>query len=78
MPPRARRRRTWRATGPFPREGAGQKQQALICFSKARATSALVFALAADDTQLYEAIYESISALDEPAELVRMVEHALG
>jgi hypothetical protein len=59
-------------------EAGGQKQQALICFSKARATSALVFALAADDTQLHEAIYESISALDEPAELVRRVEHALG
>jgi YD repeat-containing protein len=59
-------------------EDGGQKQQALVCFSKARATSALVFALAADDTQLHEAIYESISALDEPAELVRLVEHALG
>lgn len=59
-------------------EDGGQKQQALVCFSKARAMSALVFALAADDTQLHEAIYESISALDEPAELVRLVKHALG
>jgi hypothetical protein len=59
-------------------EDGGQKQQALLCFSKARATSALAFALAADDAQLHEAIYESISALDEPAELVRLVEHALG
>lgn len=59
-------------------EEGGQKRQALVCFSKARAASALVFALAADDTQLHEAIYESISALDEPAELVRLVEHALG
>lgn len=59
-------------------EDGGQKQQALMCFSKARATSALVFALADDDAQVHEAIYESIAALDEPAELVRMVEHALG
>lgn len=59
-------------------EDGGQKQQALLCFSKARATSALAFALTAEDTQLHEAIYESLSALDEPAELVRLVEHALG
>ena len=55
----------------------GQKQLALACFSKARATSALGFALVAVDTQLPEAIYESIPALGEPAELVRSVEHAL-
>jgi hypothetical protein len=38
----------------------------------------LAFALANDDKQLHEAIYESLSALDEPDELVRLVEHALG
>ena len=59
-------------------ESGGSKQQALVCFSKARATSALMFALAADDAQLHEAIYESISALDEPTKLVRLVERALG
>ncbi len=59
-------------------ENGDQKQQALVCFSKARATSALVYALSDDDNQLHEAIYESISALAAPAELVRMVEGALG
>lgn len=59
-------------------EDGGQTQQALVCFSKARATSALAFALADDDTQLHEAIYESIAALDEPSEPVRLVEHSLG
>lgn len=58
--------------------GAAQKQQALHYFSKARATSALAFALTADDTQLHEAIYESIVALDEPGELVRLIERTLG
>lgn len=59
-------------------EDGGQKHKALLCFSKARATSGLAFALAADDMDLQEAIYESFSALDEPADLVRLVEHALG
>jgi hypothetical protein len=59
-------------------EDDGQKQQALLRFSKARATSALAFALAADDTQLHEAIYESISALNEPAEMMLMIEEVLG
>lgn len=57
---------------------AVQKQQALRSFSKARATSALAFALASDDTHHHEAIYESISAVDEPGELMRLVERALG
>lgn len=56
---------------------AAQKQEALLYFSKARATSALAFVLA-DDDQLHEAIYESISALDESGELVRRVDRALG
>jgi ethanolamine utilization protein EutA (predicted chaperonin) len=59
-------------------EDDDQKQQALLRFSKARATSALAFALAADDTQLHEAIYESISALGEPAEMVHKIEEVLG
>ena len=57
---------------------AAQKQEALRLFSKARATSALAFALSADEAHLHEAIYEAISAMDEPAELVRLVEGALG
>lgn len=58
--------------------GAVQKQQALHYFSKARASSALAFALATNDTQIHEAIYESISALDEPGELIRLLEQVLG
>jgi hypothetical protein len=57
--------------------GAAQKQEALHHFSKARATSALAFALATE-AQLHEAIYEALSALDEPGELERLIERALG
>ena len=55
-------------------EGGSQKREALLYFSRVRTA----FALAADDTPLHEAIYESISAPDDPAELMRRVEHALG
>ncbi len=55
--------------------GASQRLRALHCFSKARAASALAFAL--DDSKLHEAIYESISALEDPAALVRLVERTL-
>jgi hypothetical protein len=59
-------------------EDGSQKQEALLYFSRARAAAALAFSLAADDAQLHETIYESISALDDPAELMRRLEHALG
>jgi len=54
-------------------EEEGKKAEALSCFSKARATSALVFALSEDATQLHEAIYEAIASLDDPAEFVQSV-----
>jgi len=46
-------------------------------FSKARATSALVFALSDEPAHLHEAIYEAIAAVDDPAELVQAVEDML-
>lgn len=49
------------------------KAEALRCFSKARAASAVVFALSDDATQLHDAIYEAITSLNEPAELVQSV-----
>lgn len=58
-------------------EDVNQQQQALECFSRARASSALAFCVAADDGELHEAIYESIAAVDDPAELMRLVERAL-
>lgn len=59
-------------------EGDGTRQQeALMLFSKARAASALVFALSGDDAQLHEAIYEAITAIDDPGDIVRLVEEAL-
>lgn len=54
-----------------------EKREALRVFSKARATSALAFALSADDARLHEAIYEAIVAIDEPGELTRLVDNAL-
>ena len=59
-------------------EAGGQDPYSLAYFSRARATSALVLALAIDDVQLHEAIYEAISTLDDPAELVSAVERAFG
>lgn len=59
-------------------ESGDQAQEALLAFSKARAMCALAFALAADDAQLHEAIYESLSALEEPGELLRLLEQTLG
>src|SRR5215470_11304394 len=51
--------------------------EALRMFSKARAMSALAFALTDDDTKLHESIYEAISAMDDPTELVRLLDAAL-
>jgi hypothetical protein len=54
-----------------------QKQEALRLFSKARATSALVFALSGDEAQLHEAIYEAIAAMDDPGDLMRLIDGTL-
>ncbi|WP_437967623.1 hypothetical protein WMF04_50180 [Sorangium sp. So ce260] len=51
--------------------------ESLRVFSKARATSALVFALSNDSAQLHEAIYEAIAAMSDPDELVRAAEREL-
>jgi hypothetical protein len=53
------------------------KLEALRLFSKARAASALAFGLSDDDTQLHESIYEAITAMDDPGELMRLVESVL-
>jgi hypothetical protein len=53
------------------------KSDAVRLFSKARAASALAFALADEPGQLHEAIYEALAALDDPSELVRAVESEL-
>ena len=58
-------------------EAGGDERQVSPCFYSARAASALAFALTGDDAQVHEAIYESIAALPEPAELVRLIEEAL-
>ncbi len=58
-------------------EAGGDERQVPPCFFSARAASALAFALAEDDAKLHEAIYESIAALPEPAELVHLIEEAL-
>lgn len=59
-------------------ESGGPHGEALGWFRKARATSALAHALVADDRELHEAIYEALNALDESAELLRVVEGILG
>ena len=51
--------------------------EALLLFRKARAASALAFALSPVSTQLCEAVYEAISAADNRTEAIRLVETAL-
>jgi len=58
--------------------GASQGRPARQHFARARAASALAVAVQDDDAQLHEAIYEAISALDEPDALIRLVERVLG
>lgn len=53
------------------------KREALYLFSKARAVTALVFAVTQDPEQLHEAVYEAISAINNPDEVVRVVEKVL-
>ena len=55
-----------------------KKPEVQRLFAKARATSALAFALTEDASQLHETIYEAISGLvDDPTDLVRIVEATL-
>ncbi|MCB9764039.1 MAG: hypothetical protein H6739_29985 [Alphaproteobacteria bacterium] len=54
------------------------RQAALQTFSKARAASALTFALSSDDSQLHEAIYEAVIAMDDPSTVIQSLETALG
>jgi hypothetical protein len=55
-----------------------KKQEALHNFLKARAASALAFALTDDDAQLHDAIYEALSAAFEaPGGVMHVVETAL-
>lgn len=55
-----------------------RKPDVLRLFAKARAISALAFALSDDPSQFHEAIYEAMSALiDNPSDVVRAVEAAL-
>jgi len=46
---------------------------ALGFFSKARAISAVAFALSDNLSELHEALYEAISALDDPTEVISML-----
>ena len=57
--------------------GEAKKPEALRLFSKARAASALGFALSDDPDQLHEAIYEAITAVDDAAEVIRPVAETL-
>lgn len=54
-----------------------QEQKALQYFSKARAISALAFALSTDASLCHEAIYEAIAAVDDPDVLIRRLIEAL-
>ena len=56
---------------------AAKKPEALRLFSKARAASALAFALCEDAGQLHEALYEAVSAVDAAEHVVQRVAEAL-
>jgi hypothetical protein len=58
-------------------EGASMPPEALDMFRKARAASALAFALTPNSEQLHEAVYEAIAASINQSEAVRTVETAL-
>ncbi|WNG18461.1 hypothetical protein [Cystobacter fuscus] len=53
------------------------RPEVLRLFSKARAASALGFALSEDPGQLHEALYEAIVAVEDATEVIRPVEGAL-
>ena len=54
-----------------------KRPEVLRLFSKARAASALGFALCADPGQLHEALYEALAAVDDATEVIRPVVEAL-
>ncbi|MFO0759770.1 MAG: hypothetical protein U0359_25000 [Byssovorax sp.] len=54
-----------------------ERTEVLRLFSKARATSALAYALSEDVSAPQEAIYEAIAAMDDPVNLTRMLEARL-
>ena len=54
-----------------------KRPEVLRFFSKARAASALGFALSEDPGQLHEAIYEALAAVDDATEVIRPVAEAL-
>jgi len=54
-----------------------KNRESLRFFSKARAASALAFALTGDAEQLDEALYEAIMAFDDPSVLFERVDDAL-
>lgn len=54
-----------------------KRPDVLRLFSKARAASALGFALSEDPGQLHEALYEALAAVDDATEVIRPVAEAL-
>jgi hypothetical protein len=54
-----------------------KRPEVLRLFSKARAASALGFALSEDHGQLHEALYEALAAVDDATEVIRPVAEAL-
>jgi hypothetical protein len=54
-----------------------KRPEVLRRFSKARAASALGFALSEDPGQLHEALYEALAAVDDASEVIRPVAEAL-
>jgi hypothetical protein len=54
-----------------------KRPDVLRLFSRARAASALKFALSEDSGQLHEALYEALVSVDDAIEVIRPVEEAL-
>jgi hypothetical protein len=54
-----------------------KRPEVLRLFSKARAASALGFALSADPGQLHEALYEALAAVDDATDVIQPVAEAL-
>ncbi|HLF06870.1 MAG TPA: hypothetical protein VI893_06850 [Thermoplasmata archaeon] len=54
------------------------RKESMVRFSRARAASALTIALAGDQANLHEAIYEAVASVEDPSELLRLVREALG
>lgn len=53
------------------------RPEALRLFSKARAASALLFALSGDSEVLHEVVYEATASSDDPTQVVTAVREAL-